>query len=178
MLPPETRQIAFFPLMGTLLNIAAATATAPAPSAISLCCSINARIAVDISSSLTVTISSTYLRQYSKVCSPGSFTAMPSAMVRTNPIRSILLCSIEFSILGAPLACTPYIFTFGFKCLIAKATPEISPPPPIGTITASSSGSCSSNSSPIVPCPAITSSSSKGWTKVYPFSSLNFNAFW
>lgn len=45
----------------------------------------------------------------------------------SHPFDFIVL--VEFSMLGAPLACTPYIFTFGFRCLIAKATPEISPPP-------------------------------------------------
>ena len=105
--PPEIKHITFFPLMGTLLNMAAATATAPAPSAINLCCSINARIAVEISSSVTDTISSTYCWQRSKVCIPGSFTAIPSAMVRTPSRRSIFPCSIEFNMLGAPLACTP-----------------------------------------------------------------------
>ena len=38
-------------------------------------------MALAISSSSTVTISSTYLRTISKVSSPGRFTAMPSAMV-------------------------------------------------------------------------------------------------
>ena len=33
------------------------------------------------------------------------------------------------------------------------------------------SGSCSASSSPIVPCPAITRSSSKAWTKVAPIDS-------
>ena len=112
------------------------------------------------------------------MCSPGSLTAIPSAIVRTNPNFSILWCSMEATMLGAPLACTPYTLMLGFKFFIAKATPEINPPPPIGTMTASTSGSCSSNSKPMVPCPAITSSSSNGWTNVYPFSSRNCNAFW
>ena len=49
-----------FPTTSTLLNKAAATATAPAPSAINFCSSIKAKIALDTSSSVTVTISSTY----------------------------------------------------------------------------------------------------------------------
>jgi hypothetical protein len=54
----------------------------------------------------------------------------------------------------------------GFTALIASAIPEASPPPPIGMTTVSRSGTCSSSSSPIVPCPAITSSSSKAWRNV------------
>ena len=88
--PPDTRHITFFPLTGTLLNIAAATDTAPAPSEISLCCSIRASIAEEISSSLTVTISSTYFLQNSNVCSPGSLTLIPSAIVATSSRHSIL----------------------------------------------------------------------------------------
>lgn len=73
MFPPETTQIVFFPATGALLNIAAATETAPAPSAISFCCSINASMAAQISSSVTVTIPSTYLLHNSNVCSPRLF---------------------------------------------------------------------------------------------------------
>ena len=54
----------------------------------------------------------------------------------------------------------------GFMDLAAKATPEISPPPPIGTTIMSRSGSSSRISSPTVPWPAIIFSSSKGAMKV------------
>ena len=57
---PDTRQTAFLPFTGTLLNMAAATDTAPAPSATIRWRSINARIAAAISSSVTVTTPSTY----------------------------------------------------------------------------------------------------------------------
>jgi hypothetical protein len=40
--------------------------------------------------------------------------------------------------------------------VMAHPTPAIRPPPPTGTTTASRSGIWSSNSSPSVPCPAIT----------------------
>ena len=39
----------------------------------------------------------------------------------------------------------------GFSDLMAKATPEISPPPPTGTTTASTSGNWSRISRPMVP---------------------------
>ena len=48
------------------------------------------KIAADISSSLTLTISSTYLLQNSNVFAPGSFTAIPSAIVETLSSLSIL----------------------------------------------------------------------------------------
>ena len=59
----------------------------------------------------------------------------------------------------------------GRNSLMAQATPAINPPPPTGTTTASSCGHCSSNSRPMVPCPAITAISSKGCRNVRPRSS-------
>ena len=50
MLPPDTTQTVFLPLIGSLSNSAAATGVAPAPSAISFCFSIKVKIAVAISS--------------------------------------------------------------------------------------------------------------------------------
>ena len=52
----------------------------------------------------------------------------------------------------------------------ASPMPPISPPPPTGTSTASRSGTCSASSRPIVPWPAMTRGSSKGWTKTSPRS--------
>ena len=83
MLPPEIRQTVFLPATGSLPNSAAATGVAPAPSATSFWFSISARMAAAISSSLTVTISSTYCLMISNVSSPGVLTAMPSAKVST-----------------------------------------------------------------------------------------------
>ncbi len=62
-------------------------------------------------------------------------------------------------------ASTPNTRISGFRVLAAVATPEISPPPPIGTISTSRSGQSSSISVARVPWPAITSRSSKGWTR-------------
>ena len=53
----------------------------------------------------------------------------------------------------------------GRSCLTALAMPVISPPPPTGTTTVSTSGRSSISSSPIVPLPAMTSSFSTGWMK-------------
>ena len=52
---------------------------------------------------------------------------------------------------------TPITRVDGESAFMAIAMPLISPPPPIGTITVSTTGRSSSSSSPIVPAPAITS---------------------
>ena len=46
--------------------------------------------------------------------------------------------------------------TYPEAVFTADEMPEISPPPPIGTMTTSASGKSSIISRPIVPCPAIT----------------------
>ncbi len=61
---------------------------------------------------------------------------------------------------AAPSACTPITRASGTRPVTAVATPAISPPPPTGTTTVSTSGHSSTISSPIVPWPAITASSS------------------
>ena len=67
----------------------------------------------------------------------------------------------------------PMIRMSGFRALAAVATPLISPPPPMGTGRISRSGTSSSISRAMVPWPAMTSRSSKGWTKVRPRSSFS-----
>ena len=68
-------------------------------------------------------------------------------------------------------AWTPTSRTSGRTALSAIAIPAASPPPPIGITSVPMSGSCSASSSPIVPCPAITRSSSKACTNVAPIDS-------
>ena len=165
-LPPDTRHTVFFSDVSTLPNITAATGTAPAPSATVFWPSISARMAEAISSSLTVTISSTYCWHRAKVRSPGFFTAMPSAMVAT--LRSSVGPPAwrDRYMDAAPAAWTPTIRHSGFSCFTAKATPPMRPPPPMGTTICSTSGNCSRISRPMVPWPAITRGSLKGWAKV------------
>ena len=50
----------------------------------------------------------------------------------------------------------------------ARAMPEMTPPPPIGTTTVSTSGTWSMISSPRVPCPAITAGWSNGGMNTAP----------
>ena len=59
----------------------AAIGTAPAPSEMTLARSSRRSIALALSSSPTVTMSSTYFFIISNVSSPGVFTAIPSAIV-------------------------------------------------------------------------------------------------
>ena len=58
---------------------------------------------------------------------------------------------------------TPMTLILGLTFLAATARPEMRPPPPIGATIASTSGSCSMISRAIVPWPAMTSGSLKGW---------------
>ncbi len=62
--------------------------------------------------------------------------------------------------LAARSGSTPRIFTFGFNVFSASAIPATKPAPPMGTMTASTSGTCAAISSPKVPCPAMIVGSS------------------
>ena len=103
----------------------------------------------------------------SKVCSPMRRTAMPSAMVGRRqavarvPRQGRLHCRRLPGLHADHLHRRP-------SSLIAVGDPEMRPPPPTGTTTTSRSGTCSISSSPMVPWPAMTGGSSKGWTKTQP----------
>ena len=113
-------------------------------------------------------MSSTYFLTIWKVISPGFLTAMPSAKVLAvsdayqSPLRN------DSAMADAPAACTPKTWQEGLRLLTAQATPEMRPPPPTGTTTASTPSSWSMISRPMVPWPQITSSSSYGWMRVAP----------
>jgi hypothetical protein len=83
-----------------------------------------------------------------------------SAIVGPGTIDTGPPCSRASCIADASSGSTPIIRTCGRSSFTAVAIPEISPPPPIGTITTSSSGTWSTSSSPTVPWPAITIASS------------------
>ncbi len=91
-------------------------------------------------------------------------------MVRTLSMPSGLPERKLRCMLSAPSGSTPKIWTLGLSCFTAAATPAQRPPPPMGTITASSEGICSHSSSPSVAVPVAVSLPSKGWTKVRPSS--------
>jgi hypothetical protein len=67
-------------------------------------------------------------------------------------------------IAGPSLDSTPRTRIAGLKLLAAIATPEISPPPPIGKTMASTADQSCTTSRPSVPWPAINCSSSNGCT--------------
>ena len=54
--------------------------------------------------------------------------------------------------------------------------PEMSPPPPTGTMTVDPAGMSSASSSPTVPCPAMMKGSSKGGTNVAPVAAASARA--
>ncbi len=60
---------------------------------------------------------------------------------------------------------TTRMLVSGRSAFTALAIPVKSPPPPQGTMIVSTSGKSSRISRPIVPFPAMTGSSSTGWTK-------------
>ena len=72
--------------------------------------------------------------------------------------------------LSAPSGSTPNTGSSARASFTAAATPAHSPPPPIGTITASSvpARACSMNSSPTVAVPSAVSGPSNGCTNVRP----------
>ena len=161
MLPPVKGTSTFLPLSLTVPLNRAATPTAPAPSTSNLLRSMRSRTAAIISSSFTRTTSSTRRWIIEKVSSPGRFTAIPSAMVAIVGRVDSSPASREVRQLDAPAACTPMIVILGRSARAAIAIPAMRPPPPMGTTIASASGKSLNISKPSVPCPAITSGSSK-----------------
>ena len=135
--------------------MAAAILTAPDGSTNNFARSKRKTSAFFISSSVTKTTSSTYLRTILNGLIPGFFKARPSAMVFTFSFSAILFCLRESHMALAFSGSTPIIFTLGFFALIARAIPEISAPPPIGQKITSVSGFSFITSKPIIPCPAI-----------------------
>ncbi len=113
-------------------------------------------IAAQISSVLTRMISSTTSRATRNVSSPTRRTATPSANV---PTRSSVNGAPRFSdsyMLADSSGCTPMTFTPGNRFFRCAPTPQIRPPPPTGTNTASGTrGHCRSSSIAIVPWPAM-----------------------
>ncbi len=69
-----------------------------------------------------------------------------------------------------PSGSTPMTRQPGRVSLTAAAKPPASPPPPIGTITASRSGAWRSSSRPSVAVPSAVRGPSNGWTKLRPSS--------
>jgi hypothetical protein len=109
---------------------------------------------------------------------------MPSAMVLA-PCACVLPV-MALTMAGKREVCTPTISMRrgGSPAAAARdssprtavAMPPISPPPPTAITSTSRSGCARSISSAIVPCPAITAGSSKGWMKTRPSRSASPSA--
>src|SRR5262249_3495459 len=163
-LPPERTTATFAPA-GRLTRpwSSAATGAAAAPSTTSLQRSITQLIASKISRSGSAHRAHTNRCTTGKLFSRTRRTRRPSMIVRQSIVWRLPASTLSF-IAGPSEDSPPMTRIFGLCALTAIATPEINPPPPIGTMTASTSGQSCAISSPSVPWPAISSSSSKGWT--------------
>ena len=141
-------------------------AAAPAPSAMVFSRSSRSRTALAISSSSTVTISSTYFwtKGKSAVARPADGDAVGDGRGRRQGDRFAFRHRDLHRREPGGLHADDPDFRVGLLDGTGDAADQ--PPPPMGTTTASISGCCCSISSPRVPCPAMTASSSKGWTKV------------
>lgn len=117
-------------------------------------------------------MSSTSAEQTRKVSLPTVRTAAPSTKRPTEssvtgfPARRLSVMP------AASSASTPITIVDGRTRFTYAAMPASMPPPPQQTKMASSALPvvCLQISIPIVPCPAITSGSSKGWMSDEPFS--------
>ena len=129
--PPERIGTTFFAFVG-FFSSKYARLTAPAGSTTIFVLSIKRNMALTICESSTNTISSINSLIILNVNSPGFFTDIPSAIVRSPGTDCNLPVSNDFFIAGNPEDCTPITLTFGFFVFIARKTPAASPPPPIG----------------------------------------------
>mmetsp|Transcript_58477 Transcript_58477/g.155460 ORF Transcript_58477/g.155460 Transcript_58477/m.155460 type:complete len:221 (+) Transcript_58477:2-664(+) len=132
-------------------------------------------MAAQISSVVTVTISSTSSLQMRNVSLPTVRTAAPSAKMPTvSSVVSRPFCS-DVVMPAASSASTPITSTPGRTRLTYAAMPASMPPPPQQTKMAWSGLPvvCLRISAPIVPWPAITYGSSKGWMSVRPWLSTS-----
>ncbi len=146
-----------------------AIASAPAGSRIDRVSSKTSLIAAQVASVSTVIISSTYCCARRNVSRPTCFTATPSAKRPTCGSATRRPAASERVIASESTGCTPITLIVGCTRLMYAPMPEMRPPPPTATKIASiGSWYWRRISMPIVPCPAMTSGSSYGWTNVAP----------
>ncbi len=115
-------------------------------------------MACSMSPSSTRSMSDTRRETISFVIRPGSFTAMPSAMVEA-PKTGVVPRSAWY-IDGKRIVCTPMTSIEGLRAFAAVAMPAMRPPPPTAMSRRSSCGCSRSISRAMVPWPAMTFSSS------------------
>mmetsp|Transcript_5660 Transcript_5660/g.13472 ORF Transcript_5660/g.13472 Transcript_5660/m.13472 type:complete len:229 (+) Transcript_5660:483-1169(+) len=121
-------------------------------------------MAAQISSVVTVIISSQTSCEILKVLVPTIFTAAPSAKSPTVSKGVTFPARSDAVIPAASSASTPMTLMLGFRDLMYNPTPDNRPPPPTQTKIASifSAVACFMISMPMVPWPAITNGSSNG----------------
>mmetsp|Transcript_31571 Transcript_31571/g.82528 ORF Transcript_31571/g.82528 Transcript_31571/m.82528 type:complete len:268 (+) Transcript_31571:767-1570(+) len=152
-----------------------AMARAPAGSSTQRVSKKPSLIASQISSVVTVTMSSTSSLAMRNVSWPTVLTAAPSAKIPTLSSVTRRPARIDAVMPAASSASTPITITPGRTRLTYAAIPASIPPPPQQTKTASSllPVICLRISMPIVPWPAMTYGSSNGWISVRPSSSTS-----
>mmetsp|Transcript_18395 Transcript_18395/g.49810 ORF Transcript_18395/g.49810 Transcript_18395/m.49810 type:complete len:215 (+) Transcript_18395:287-931(+) len=164
MLPPHSGTTTFLPFMSWRSRgppgSSAARPVAPPPSTTIFCVSTSRSTARATSFSSMTTTSSTHRRATANACEPTCGTASPSARVGSTDTATGRPASSAAVYDAQRRGSTPMTFTFGLSVFAASAMPAIRPPPPTGTTMASTLGSCSSSSMPMVPVPAMISGSS------------------
>mmetsp|Transcript_16506 Transcript_16506/g.52577 ORF Transcript_16506/g.52577 Transcript_16506/m.52577 type:complete len:216 (+) Transcript_16506:383-1030(+) len=161
MLPPHSG-ITIFLLRssGTRSSMMGANAAAPAPSHTIFSSSVSRSTLSAIAFSDTVMTRSTCMRATSNARAPTCGTARPSASVPDTLTGTGLPAPSAAEKEAQRSGSTPMTSTSGRMVLMASAMPAMRPAPPTGTMTASTSGTCSRISSPMVPVPAMISASS------------------
>ena len=129
----------------------AARGVAAAPSTTPFSSSTIRNMESAICSSVTMTDLSTRDFAISNAFLPTCGMASPSARVGCISIRVGFPIFSAAEKLATFSASTAITFTFGRFVFTASETPAIKPAPPTGTITASTLGTCSRISKPIVP---------------------------
>mmetsp|Transcript_126686 Transcript_126686/g.370161 ORF Transcript_126686/g.370161 Transcript_126686/m.370161 type:complete len:220 (-) Transcript_126686:573-1232(-) len=150
-----------------------ATASAPAGSRTTRVSMNESLMAAQISSVDTFIISSTTVEQIRKVSSPTRRTAAPSAKRPTAGSSTTSPASRLRVMAAESLASTPKTLIEGLMAFRKTPTPAARPPPPTQANTPSTCSLvvCARISCPMVPCPAMTSGSSKGCTRTLPSAS-------
>ncbi|WVZ26705.1 hypothetical protein V8G54_005249 [Vigna mungo] len=145
----------------------AARPIAPLGSTTTLRTSKHSFIALIISLSSTVIMSSTRSRTTGHVISPRN-ARRPSAIVSVSGNLIILPAALDWAASSAPLGSAAKIRIAGLTDLAANAIPDIKPPPLMGTTSVSICGACSRISRDMVPWPLNMRPSLYGCIKIAP----------
>ena len=131
--PPQIRQTTFFPLISSVIIFNDAVDIAPAGSTTMASLLYNLRIDWQIFPSDTSTSLSKKVVHNVNASSPTFRTAAPSTKGSISLSSVILPLASDCCMAGAPSGSIPITLVWGESVLNTCKTPEISPPPPIGT---------------------------------------------